>query len=455
MQRTKTIPCPCGSGKKLRNCHGKTNSKAHCFSSKDFELTSLDLTFLCLQAEHVEAHEKFADEISNSAPDVIGELMADPDLAPNISTVLLEHFTLDRQMPSGLTFAAEYAATKPKLSQGKRRALEACMHSHVAAYRVETIDTSGKARLRDYATGAQIQANIGKEHRLIGGNTVLARILPDQNNTWRTSHCCVIFPPTHQRDLQAILDRGFAEAAPSTPPAVTYRNLFIDLLGLWLQAIGYLTPSTNLTFDNESNEQANLLYQVSSADALRIELDSHPDLERADHHRPGTNPVWRYPRPEPELRAASFGHLILDGEDLHFEAISRSRIERMRCWLDKHIKTELRLRARIISTQADTKAILDDSRDSKGHPSRAAIAHFHSVLTSNLRRTLDEPIEDFPGVTIRHAATEAEHHDTVHDWLINLPDVLQITPYCDGLDGQEFWHELGFGHLYRPQNSEA
>ncbi|HKY36526.1 MAG TPA: hypothetical protein VJN18_11340 [Polyangiaceae bacterium] len=69
-------------------------------------------------------------------------------------------------------------------------------------------------------------------------------------------------------------------------------------------------------------------------------------------------------------------------------------------------------------------------------------AEFHKVVLAKIRSTLDEPVAQFKGKTLRQLARSAKGCPDAVSWLREQERLLKSNPQLAGIDMRPLWHEL-------------
>jgi hypothetical protein len=115
------------------------------------------------------------------------------------------------------------------------------------------------------------------------------------------------------------------------------------------------------------------------------------------------------------------------------ERLLGSAVERS---LEAHEDIEQALRTR------NTKARKPGSNPEPLELPPELAAEFHKVVLAKIRSTLDEPIPQFKGKTVRQLARSAKSRPDAISWLRGQERVLKSNPQLAGLDMRPLWQEL-------------
>ena len=270
--------CPCGSGRKYKQCCGGAQTRPVAYTSEDRESALAKLTALLnsveLDAEHDAADEDWWGDLGGPPDDL------DPALDPMIEDAYEGWFAFDRSLADGRRPAEQLLAEDPSITRGERAWLEAGLASSMELYEVVGVVPGASLTLRHALSRLQVQVAERTGSRTLRKWDVLAaRVFQAGPNRAEFDRGLYALP---RHDLSRISDQlalRMEERAASGDPLPLEASLPPAFHQLWIGPLFGRGLPTITAPDGEELLFTTVRFTVDDPDQVREALVASPQLE--------------------------------------------------------------------------------------------------------------------------------------------------------------------------------
>jgi len=311
-------PCPCGSGRKYKQCCSRAQARPVVYTSEDRESALAKLTALLNSVELVAEHEEAEDDWWGDLGDPPEGLS--PVLAHMNADAYEGWFAFDRVLADGRRLAERLLAEDPSITRRERAWLEAGLASSMELYEVIGVAPGASVTLRHVLSRQQVQiAERTGSGTIRKWDVLAARVF--RAGPSRAEFDRGLYPlPRH--DLLRLTDQlaiWKEEHAASGDPLPLAASLPPAFHRLWIGPLfGHGLP-TIAAPDGEEILFTTVHFAIDDPDRVREALVGSPQLEP----NPDTGGwVWRGGTGAPRTLP---GFVELQGDRLVLQAMTRKQ----------------------------------------------------------------------------------------------------------------------------------
>ena len=410
----RNAPCPCGSGRRFKHCHGAGRAERGPGESAASPLHVLDRILVERLMRY--AFDRFGERWLQS-----GRAFADPDAVMQLSGPWsVYHF------PVGGKSAAEWLLADPaeRLSAEERAWLEAQRASWLSVWEVQAVTPGIDLTLKDQLTGATrlVLETLGSR-QLVPGDAMLARVVDHAGISVLVGSHPRILPPVEAAEVVKTLRRRLRRKSPVPAQRLRAESVERLLIASWEDEIAMMTDRATRRPELTNTDGDELLLTVDHfavAPGRRAEVSSRVaklrGIEPANPGDPGD--PWTFVRARDHT---VLGAVRLDRTGLRLETNSIERADTLRARLEKACGGLITHRAREHSSAFAPPSPGKIPRGSSARdaqlPKEVEERMVRKFLDRHYATWPDYPLPALDGLTPREAVGTAEGRERVRTLL--------------------------------------
>ncbi len=227
MQTPRNAPCPCGSGKKFKQCHAAANHPTAQYSATDLANAVERSWKLIAVPEFEQAFEAMLHRLLRHSEDQeLDAATLEHWFERPFDDLTRFHFALDHEVADGQHPVDNLLAAE-SLPPTERSCLQSLRNSCLAVYEVIQVASSHSISLRDLLTETPCAVELDRPGGIQPGDLILTRIIPEIASGWRMLGFFRV-DPSNVDATRALVDGAKGDGAGMTPPqspATTMKRL--------------------------------------------------------------------------------------------------------------------------------------------------------------------------------------------------------------------------------------